>query len=154
MKAPKLAKITKTCLHCGKPFDVHPRRAQTAKYCSRSCSAAHHVGEHGFHWQGGGAEKVCQRCGKTYSVYGRRAETSKYCSRECADRSKPKAENSKRWKGGTIGYVCPCCRKTFPVNRSVIPWPPEPIRMIASQAIRGYLRLEDRMYEKNIKREG
>jgi glycine/D-amino acid oxidase-like deaminating enzyme len=40
------------------------------------------------------------------------------------------------------------------VNRGVIPWPPEPIRMIASQAIRGYLRLEDRMYEKNITREG
>ena len=35
------------------------------------------------------------------------------------------------------------------VNRSVIPWPPEPIRMAASQLIRGYLRLEDRLFERN-----
>jgi glycine/D-amino acid oxidase-like deaminating enzyme len=35
------------------------------------------------------------------------------------------------------------------VNRSVIPWPPEPIRMAASQLIRGYLRLEDRIFERN-----
>jgi glycine/D-amino acid oxidase-like deaminating enzyme len=39
------------------------------------------------------------------------------------------------------------------VNRSVIPWPPEPIRMAASQLIRGYLRLEDSLYERQITRE-
>ncbi len=39
------------------------------------------------------------------------------------------------------------------VNRSMIPWPPEPIRMIASQVIRGYLRLEDRMFERDVARE-
>jgi hypothetical protein len=32
----------------------------------------------------------------------------------------------------------------------MIPWPPEPIRMMASQAIRGYLRLEDRLFERQI----
>ena len=36
------------------------------------------------------------------------------------------------------------------VNRSIIPWPPEPIRMVASQAIRGYLRLEDRILERQL----
>jgi glycine/D-amino acid oxidase-like deaminating enzyme len=36
------------------------------------------------------------------------------------------------------------------VNRHMIPWPPEPIRMAASQVIRGYLRLEDSMYERQI----
>jgi glycine/D-amino acid oxidase-like deaminating enzyme len=36
------------------------------------------------------------------------------------------------------------------VNRRMIPWPPEPLRMLASQAIRGYLRLEDSMFERNI----
>jgi glycine/D-amino acid oxidase-like deaminating enzyme len=36
------------------------------------------------------------------------------------------------------------------INRHMIPWPPEPLRMLASQAIRGYLRLEDSMYERNI----
>jgi len=39
------------------------------------------------------------------------------------------------------------------VNRRMIPWPPEPIRMVASQAIRGYLRLEDRIFERGITRE-
>ena len=34
------------------------------------------------------------------------------------------------------------------VNRRMIPWPPEPLRLIASHAIRGYLRLEDALYER------
>jgi glycine/D-amino acid oxidase-like deaminating enzyme len=36
------------------------------------------------------------------------------------------------------------------VNRKMIPWPPEPLRMVASQVIRGYLRLEDRIFERQI----
>lgn len=36
------------------------------------------------------------------------------------------------------------------VNRHMIPWPPEPLRMAASQVIRGYLRLEDSMFERRI----
>lgn len=39
------------------------------------------------------------------------------------------------------------------VNRRLIPWPPEPIRMVASQAIRGYLRLEDSLFERHINKE-
>lgn len=39
------------------------------------------------------------------------------------------------------------------VNRRMIPWPPEPIRMVASQAIRGYLRLEYSIFERAITRE-
>jgi glycine/D-amino acid oxidase-like deaminating enzyme len=38
------------------------------------------------------------------------------------------------------------------VNRSLIPWPPEPLRLVASQVIRGYLRLEDKLYERDIDR--
>ncbi len=38
------------------------------------------------------------------------------------------------------------------VNRSIVPWPPEPLRLVASQAIRGYLKLEDRIYEREITR--
>jgi glycine/D-amino acid oxidase-like deaminating enzyme len=38
------------------------------------------------------------------------------------------------------------------VNRRMIPWPPEPFRLAASQAIRGYLRLEDAIYERNLSR--
>ncbi len=39
------------------------------------------------------------------------------------------------------------------VNRKMIPWPPEPLRMLASQAILGYLHLEDSLFERNIARE-
>jgi glycine/D-amino acid oxidase-like deaminating enzyme len=38
------------------------------------------------------------------------------------------------------------------VNRNMIPWPPEPIRMAASQVIRSYLRLEDRIFERHVEK--
>lgn len=45
-----------------------------------------------------------------------------------------------------------CERKTdltdiWFVNRKMMPWPPEPVRFVVSQAIRGYLRVEDRLYD-------
>ena len=39
------------------------------------------------------------------------------------------------------------------VNRRMIPWPPEPLRLVASHAIRGYLRIEDSLYERHISKE-
>jgi len=36
------------------------------------------------------------------------------------------------------------------VNRRTIPWPPEPLRFVASHAIRGYMRLEDWAYERKM----
>jgi glycine/D-amino acid oxidase-like deaminating enzyme len=46
-----------------------------------------------------------------------------------------------------------CERKTdltdvWFVNRKVLPWPPEPVRFVVSHAIRGYLRGEDRVYDR------
>lgn len=38
------------------------------------------------------------------------------------------------------------------VGRRTIPWPPEPLRLALSHAIRGYLRLEDALYERNLTR--
>ena len=38
------------------------------------------------------------------------------------------------------------------VGRRTIPWPPEPIRLAVSHAIRGYLRLEDAFYERKLGR--
>jgi len=48
-----------------------------------------------------------------------------------------------------------CERKTdltdvWFVNRREIPWPPEPLRFLVSQAIRGYLRAEDRVHERHM----
>lgn len=34
------------------------------------------------------------------------------------------------------------------INPRIIPWPPEPLRMILAQGIRGYLRIEDWAYER------
>jgi len=36
------------------------------------------------------------------------------------------------------------------VNRKVIPWPPEPLRMATIGAIRGYLQIEDWFYERKL----
>lgn len=36
------------------------------------------------------------------------------------------------------------------VNRRLIPWPPEPLRLLLSHAIRGYLRIEDAIYERGL----
>lgn len=48
-----------------------------------------------------------------------------------------------------------CERKTdltdvWFVNRRSIPWPPEPLRFALSHAVRGYMRLEDRMHERHM----
>jgi glycine/D-amino acid oxidase-like deaminating enzyme len=39
------------------------------------------------------------------------------------------------------------------VDRRMIPWPPEPLRLIVSHAIRGYMRVEDALYERNLRRD-
>jgi glycine/D-amino acid oxidase-like deaminating enzyme len=38
------------------------------------------------------------------------------------------------------------------IGRRTIPWPPEPLRFVASQAIRGYMRVEDAVYERKMPR--
>ncbi|GAB4470680.1 MAG: FAD-dependent oxidoreductase [Anaerolineae bacterium] len=40
---------------------------------------------------------------------------------------------------------------TFFVDRRAIPWPPEPLRWLASVAIRGYMRAEDRILERGLR---
>jgi len=40
------------------------------------------------------------------------------------------------------------------VNRKVIPWPPEPLRMMTAKAIRGYLKVEDWFYERDLPKQG
>jgi glycine/D-amino acid oxidase-like deaminating enzyme len=40
------------------------------------------------------------------------------------------------------------------VNRRMIPWPPEPLRLLLSHVIRGYLRIEDAIYERGLSFDG
>lgn len=42
---------------------------------------------------------------------------------------------------------------TWFVNRRMIPWPPEPLRLVVSHAIRGYMRVEDAIYERDVQRD-
>ena len=36
------------------------------------------------------------------------------------------------------------------VNRRVIPWPPEPLRLLASPGILGYRHAEDAVYDRGV----
>jgi hypothetical protein len=38
--------------------------------------------------------------------------------------------------------------ESFPVNRGGLPWPPEPLRLIGSHLILGYLHVEDAWCER------
>ncbi len=40
--------------------------------------------------------------------------------------------------------------RIFFVNRKVIPWPGEPLRFVVSQAIKGYMKLEDSLYDPKV----
>lgn len=42
---PRKPKIKKTCQVCGKTFEVHPCRKDTAKYCTRKCSGLSQQGK-------------------------------------------------------------------------------------------------------------
>jgi hypothetical protein len=36
------------------------------------------------------------------------------------------------------------------VEQQVIPWPPEPLRIVVAGAIRGYLQVEDWIFEREL----
>lgn len=63
--------ITKTCLTCGKEFQVWPSRSKSRFYCSRSCTSAHKT-----------IEKVCKACGKEFRI-GASKKDQEHCSRDC-----------------------------------------------------------------------
>ena len=37
------------------------------------------------------------------------------------------------------------------VKRRAIPWPPEPLRFVLGHAVRGYMRIEDRLHERHLR---
>lgn len=75
--------IEKTCLMCGKKFNVIPARDKTAKYCSRICSDKSHIKENNC---------ICGYCGKEFHLRPYRIKRvsekfGNYCSRKCKDKS-------------------------------------------------------------------
>jgi hypothetical protein len=111
-----VAYISKTCIHCGKVFQIKNSDIKygRGKYCSRSCKTAHKS-----------LLVTCSNCKKEFSVYLSRFKSSKkyiYCSIKCRANhlkiigTKPPSmlgkkrpehsirmsgENSPFWKGGT-----------------------------------------------------
>ena len=84
-------RVTKTCLRCGKSFEVKHYRINTAHYCSRAC------------WSVRNPPKVkpCPQCGKSFSDGG--YNDAKFCSKACYTKFQTihhRGENSGNWKGG------------------------------------------------------
>lgn len=99
-------KVDKTCKNCGKHFQVHPYRTNTAMYCSRSCATSDKTGSSAPHWKGGNVTLICKYCGKTYSIEPARASASNYCSNSCTSKDNNSGSKSHLWHGGIsrIGY--------------------------------------------------
>lgn len=118
--ANKKKKVEKYCESCGKAFQVHPFRSETARFCSPECRwdwlSKNKSDEQSSQWRGGKVEMQCQHCGKPYKLKKSQTHRSKYCSRKCHNSaiSKPGEEshnwgrvredmlgaNNKMWKGG------------------------------------------------------
>lgn len=69
--------VKKTCLICGKEFEVRPSRAKTAKYCSNECQHESLKGK---------PNCTCEVCGKMFHRKQYRINKTKHltCSRTCA----------------------------------------------------------------------
>jgi 5-methylcytosine-specific restriction endonuclease McrA len=77
-------KIKKICVVCGREFEVHPYRANTAKYCSLRCL-----------YNRKKQKRRCLFCGKEFYTL----VNQKYCSRKCMGLDK-RREKHPNWKGG------------------------------------------------------
>jgi DNA-directed RNA polymerase subunit RPC12/RpoP len=89
-------KYNKKCPQCSQEFTVPEYRKDTAKYCSRKCTAL--------------ATRVqttsdCQECGTEFTHIASRANKAKYCTPKCFH----KAMSRK----GTVEYTCLHCAKKF-----------------------------------------
>lgn len=89
----------KTCLVCGKQFQVYPYDFQKRKYCSRECKVVIERGERATNWRGGLQQKFCLMCGKEFWVAPHLVSSSKYCSLRCLWKSF-EGEGSSSWQGG------------------------------------------------------
>ena len=73
--------VALTCQGCGALFSVAPNRKDTARFCSRACSAKHRAGMRG--------ERVrriictCEHCGKQVKKVPSAAKRFRFCSFSC-----------------------------------------------------------------------
>lgn len=132
-KKPVQDKVFLNCEFCNKAFNVHPCRAQTAKFCSRLCHnrsngkiiSRERIGEK--HPLFGKRFRVkpwiilkCAFCKNKFEVEAHKKE-AKYCSRKCANEGQIKrGKNSKRiWIKESIilfGENCEKCSSNVKVQ--------------------------------------
>jgi hypothetical protein len=99
--------IAVTCRRCGKDFAVHPYRALTARYCSRSC---HNAAAPLMPFR-------CEMCGTTFSRYASWTGRARFCSNECRARAMTlrTGEDAPAWKPKPA-IICEWCGKLFEVS--------------------------------------
>lgn len=67
--------VTLICERCGKPFDVHEHRKDSARFCSKACIKNQ-------------VTKVCFTCGKNFDVKASHAHGTFCCSLKCGNERK------------------------------------------------------------------
>jgi 5-methylcytosine-specific restriction endonuclease McrA len=72
--------ISKTCVMCGRVFEVYPYRTITSKYCSHKClGQANH--------KRGSKERHCKNCGKLFTTHNSQFRyylgAGSCCSKKC-----------------------------------------------------------------------
>jgi hypothetical protein len=102
-------KVSKTCVICGKQFDVPWQRAETAKTCSFECCGKLTAQR----YAAARAKKICPICGVEFSVPKCHEDRTVTCSRKCQGKlPRPNQQHGEAhylWKGGRSthadGYV-------------------------------------------------
>src|SRR5688572_2045505 len=83
--------IQRACAACGKLFDVPPKRAKTAKYCSNACVAQANVRPR--------AVRICEVCGAEFVVLASALKygPGRYCSRACTSEGQTRDVADRFW---------------------------------------------------------
>lgn len=121
----------KTCLQCGKEYEITKWVINRSKFCSRACHAKHtftgmkrapRTAEHrrklgAYHIGKEPPNKkpsvniTCLICGKVFEVPQRRADEAKYCSRECQHESKRRVTGTTHPLWTRVKRNCEWCGK-------------------------------------------
>lgn len=122
--------MEKSCLFCGKKFEVLESKVKVGKgkYCSRECShKARSVsirGENHPNWNGGEVQQQCLQCGNEFLVKPSHIKKGggKYCCKKCADVARIgllAGEKNPNFKE-KIKRICLNCGKNFEVVPNIV----------------------------------
>lgn len=103
--------VKKSCLTCGKNFEVPKNREHSAKYCSRHCLGLAN-GKRGKVQYKKRVEITCSYCGQQFERKPSTVRNLNFCSMKCMGKYYTESEmfsgeNSGTWAGGDITYYGP-----------------------------------------------